>query len=80
MERYYVKVQGARGPAAHHPTLAEAYTEARRLFEKVGQDRRVYVLQVIGTIDPKEPRAPAKSRKELARILADELSGQTTAQ
>ena len=61
MERYYLKVKGMQGPTVAHDTLAEAYTEARRLFEKFGQSRRVYVLQAIGTIEPE--KKVARSRK-----------------
>ncbi len=56
MERYYLKVKGLQGPTVAHDTLADAYIEARRLFEKFGQLRRVYVLQVVGTIDPVEAK------------------------
>lgn len=54
MERYYLKVKGMQGPRASHKSLAKAYIEAQRLFELEGQQKRVYVLQVIGTIEPKK--------------------------
>ncbi len=41
MERYYLKVKGMQGPVVAHDSLADAYTEARRLFEKFEQIRRV---------------------------------------
>jgi hypothetical protein len=52
IERYYIKVAGGEGSRVPHDTLAAAYTEARRLFDLVGRNRRVYVLQVIGTLEP----------------------------
>lgn len=52
MERYYLKVQGMPGPSVAHDTLADAYKEARRLFNLNLGKRRVYVLQAIGTIEP----------------------------
>ena len=71
MERYYVKVKGAPGPQVGHDTLADAYAEARRLFELIGKDRRVYVLQVIGTIDPEQRKVDrAKSKAKVREILA----------
>ena len=63
MEKYYVKVSGEQGPKVPHKTLAEAYTEARRLFEITGQSRRVYVLQVIGTIEPEKVAHPINEQK-----------------
>jgi len=54
MERYYVKVKGERGSAVAHDTLAEAYKEAKWMHTKHGGKRLVYVLQVIGTIEPAE--------------------------
>lgn len=50
---YYLKVSGQRGPAVAHKTIAEAYTEARRLYELHNGQIRVRVLQQIGTIEPK---------------------------
>ena len=52
MDRYYVKVSGATGSLVPHDTLAKAYIEARRLFDLRGRSRRVYVLQVVGALDP----------------------------
>ncbi len=52
MERWYLKVSGETGPKVPHKSLAKAYTEARRLFDLYGRTRRVYVLEVIGTIEP----------------------------
>ena len=60
MERYYLKVQGEPGPAVAHDTLEEAYTEARRLFDLKSGKRRVYVLQVIGTIEPTAEQSHSK--------------------
>lgn len=56
MERYYLKVEGMAGPVVAHETLADAYAEARRLHKINLAKRRVYVLQVIGTIEPTEQR------------------------
>jgi len=52
MDQWYCKVSGEAGPRVPHKTLAKAYTEARRLFDLHGRTRRVYVLEVIGTIEP----------------------------
>jgi hypothetical protein len=52
MERYYVKVSGEQGPTVPHKTLAKAYAEAKRLFDLKNGQRRVYVLQAIGTLEP----------------------------
>lgn len=57
MERYYLKVKGMAGSVVAHDTLADAYKEARRLFDLNEQSRCVYVLQVIGTIEPEEKPA-----------------------
>jgi len=71
MERYYVKIKGTTGANVAHDTLAEAYIEARRLFELVEQSRRVYVLQVIGTLEPTEKEPMSKARVR-SRITAAE--------
>lgn len=52
MERYYIVVEGERGPAVAHDTLVKVYTEARRLYEQYSCTRRVFVLQAIGTLEP----------------------------
>jgi hypothetical protein len=62
IERYYVKVKGAEGSRCAHDTLAEAYTEARRLFDLIGRNRRVYVLQVIGTVEPEDGTAVPQTK------------------
>ena len=54
LERYYVKVRGSIGCRQPHFSLAEAYAEARRLFDLNGRVRRVYVLQAVGTIEPEQ--------------------------
>jgi hypothetical protein len=70
MERYYIKVSGKRGPAIAHHTLEEAYTEARRLFDLRSGSRRVYVLQVIGTLEPKGEAQAAGASSESERLDA----------
>ena len=61
IERYYVKVSGMRGPQAHHNTLTQAYTEARRLYDLNGRTRRVYVLQAVGAIEPELEGAESRT-------------------
>lgn len=63
MERYYIKVKGKMGSVIAHDSLEEAYTEARRLFDLEGGQRRVYVLQVIGTIEPTAEQPHSKRNK-----------------
>ena len=63
MERYYLKVQGQQGPVVAHDTLEEAYIEARRLSGLLAGMRRVYVLQVIGTIEPTAEQPHSKRNK-----------------
>ena len=75
MERYYVKVKGSLGAQMPHDTLADAYAEARRLFELIGQSRRVYVLQVIGTIDPPEEPKPKKGPSRLTAVGSQRTMG-----
>jgi len=60
LERYYIKVKGERGSVIAHDTLAEAYAEAKRLHVLHRRKKLVYVLQVVGTIEPKPDlqRAP----------------------
>ena len=70
MGKYYCKVSGRAGPKVPHKTLAEAYIEARRLFDQNGRTRRVYVLEAIGTIEPEEATA-AKDRRVTAGSEAE---------
>ncbi len=56
MDQWYCKVSGSIGAKVPHDSLASAYIEARRLFDLNGQARRVYVLEVIGTIEPTADR------------------------
>lgn len=67
LSRYYVKVQGMDGSKKAHFDLAETYSEARRLFDLNGQTRRVYVLECIGTIEPKDDSAVLQTKQSASR-------------
>ena len=59
VERFYVKVQGTIGCRASHKTLESAYREAKRLWDINGGERRVDVLQVLGSLEPaNDPSRP----------------------
>jgi len=79
MERYYLKVSGMEGSRIPHKTLADAYTEARRLFDLARQKRRVYVLQVIGTIDPEEKPKKTRDSSRITATGAQRTDGSTSA-
>ena len=58
---YYCFVEGGGVPKREQPTLDIAYIEARRL-SGLRPGRRVFVMEVIGTIEPATDRTPHESK------------------
>jgi hypothetical protein len=59
---YFCWVKNSAEPRVPHKTLAEAYTEARRLLGLQPEGRRVYVLESIGMLEGDDSRTPHDSK------------------